>query len=217
MREHECDMNPETLLKKALSHSATPLQVRCAALVARLRLRLHPLRAVGKKWFPLCALGLWTLALTVAAYLAWTRQALLLSWRALARSHLLFQQADIGSDIAFGCYCVGCDIVPPPSLYRIKKCRLLRELTRSPCVSRYSFLPAVPAAHSARTCTYRSMLWWLGFAFFKEWGCAVAESDRACICYSRQQRKMQRSLNSLAGHNWRSKFALPLCLSVLYF
>ena len=210
-------MNPETLLKKALSHSATPLQVRCAALVARLRLRLHPLRAVGKKWFPLCALGLWTLALTVAAYLAWTRQALLLSWRALARSHLLFQQADIGSDIAFGCYCVGCDIVPPPSLYRIKKCRLLRELTRSPCVSRYSFLPAVPAAHSARTCTYRSMLWWLGFAFFKEWGCAVAESDRACICYSRQQRKMQRSLNSLAGHNWRSKFALPLCLSVLYF
>ena len=74
--------------------------------------------------------------------------------------------------------------------FLIKKCRLLRELTRSPCVSRYSFLPAVPAAHSARTCTYRSMLWWLGFAFFKEWGCAVAESDRACICYSKQQRQV---------------------------
>ena len=130
------------------------------------------------------------LALTVAAYLAWTRQALLLSWRALARSQVLFQQADIESDIAFGCYCVGCEIVPPAFLYSVKKCRLLRKLTRSPCVSRYSFLPAVPAAHSARTCTYRSMLWWLGFAFFKGWGCAVAESDRACVCYSRQQRQI---------------------------
>ena len=118
---------------------------------------------------------------------------LLLSWRALARSQSLFSvsrytHTHTGTDIAFWLLIVLAVKLFLPFL--IKKCRLLRELTRSPCVSRYSFLPAVPAAHSARTCTYRSMLWWLGFAFFKEWGCAVAESDRACICYSKQQRQV---------------------------